>query len=116
MNVTLALAAALLVAGTPLMAQETARPSYQRDVPASLAKEARISEDSARTIAAARVPRGTLRALELERERGQLIYSMELTVPGKTGAEEVNVDAHSGAILDVEHESAKQEQQERTAQ
>ena len=60
---------------------------------AELQKEAKIPEATARATALAQVPNGTVKASELERENGKLIYSYDITVPGKTGTEEVNVDA-----------------------
>jgi DNA-binding beta-propeller fold protein YncE len=79
---------------------------YRRDVPAALLKNAKVSEDSARRIAQAQVPKGVLKALELEQEKGRLVYSLEFTVAGEQGIVEVNVDALSGAIVNVEHESS----------
>lgn len=72
----------------------------------------KITESHARAIAQARVPKGHVKSHELEHENGRLIYSYEFTVPGKSGVEEVNVDAHSGKVLAVEHESPNKERQE----
>jgi uncharacterized membrane protein YkoI len=60
--------------------------------------------DSAINIALARVPGGTISAAELEEEDGRLIYSFELKVAGKSGEEEVHVDAKTGEVVKVEHE------------
>lgn len=79
-------------------------PSYKRDVPARLAAQARVAEDSAVARALARVPGGQVERLVLEREAGRLIYSLDIKVPGKAGIEEVHVDALSGRVLRVEHE------------
>jgi uncharacterized membrane protein YkoI len=81
-----------------------AAPAYNREVPAALLSQTKIREDSARAIALARVPGGTVTALELEREHGHLIWSFDLTVAGKPGIEEVNVDAVTGHVVSVEHE------------
>jgi len=64
---------------------------------------ARVSMDAARHTALVRVP-GTVRHEELEREGGRWIYSFEITTGGP-GIEEVNVDADTGVILNVEHEA-----------
>jgi hypothetical protein len=98
------LAAALLAVAAPAAAQQHAAPSYRREVPARLLRRATISEDSARSIVMARIPGATVQALELENEHGRLIWSWELKVPGKTGIEEVNVNALDGSIVGVEHE------------
>lgn len=87
----------------PLAAQGP-RPKYERDLPAKLLKQATISENDAAKTAAARIPNGTIRAVELENEGGKLIYSYELKVPGHSGIEEVNVDAKTGAVVNAEHE------------
>ncbi len=79
--------------------------AYRREVPAALAHQARITEDSARGIAMRRIPGGVVQALELEREGGHLIYSFDLKVAGHAGIEEVHVDALNGSVLAVEHEA-----------
>lgn len=77
-----------------------------------LRAQTRISEDSARAIALAKVKNGTVKSTELERERGRVVYSVDVQVPGKAGYEEVNVSALTGKILSRKHESAKAEQKE----
>ena len=92
-----------LVTAGSLAAQQPAAPAYKRDVPASLLSQTKISEDSARTLALKRVPGSAVQ--ELEREHGVLIWSFDLTVAGKPGVEEVEVDALTGKIVGVEHEA-----------
>ena len=87
-----------------VLVQQPAAPAYKRDVPARLAAQAKVGEDSARVIALQRVPGGTIQALELEREGGVLLYSWDIKVAGKPGITEVHVDALTGRILAVEHE------------
>ena len=79
---------------------------------AALRKEAKISEATARATALAQVANGTIKSSELERENGKLIYSFDITVPGKTGIEEVNVNAIDGAVVAHEHEGPKAEKKE----
>jgi uncharacterized membrane protein YkoI len=79
---------------------------------AALQKEAKISEETARATALKEVPNGSVKSSELEREKGKLIYSYDITVPGKTGVEEVNVNAMTGAVVAKAHESAKTEKKE----
>ncbi|HEX4963895.1 MAG TPA: PepSY domain-containing protein [Thermoanaerobaculia bacterium] len=81
-------------------------------MPAALAKQARIDLDTARAVALKRVPHGTVRSEELEREHGKLIYSFDIEVPGKPGIEEVNVSAMSGKVIGMHHESAQTERRE----
>jgi hypothetical protein len=89
-----------------------ARGAHENDA-AALRAAAKISEDSARGVALAQVPNGKVRSGELEREHGRLIYSFDLEVPGKSGIEEVNVDAETGAVVAHEHEGPKAERAEK---
>ena len=73
---------------------------------AALRREARISEAAARATALKEVPGGTIKSSELEREHGKLIYSFDISVAGKSGVEEVNVNAIDGSIVAHEHENA----------
>ena len=100
----LVIVAALTWGAPSTAAAQAAAASYRRDVPARLAALAKISEDSARTIALAQVPGGAIQALELEREHGVLIYSWEVKVPGTPGITEVHVSAIDGRVLAVAHE------------
>ena len=107
---TLTATFAALVASTVVSAQST--PTYKREIPAKLSKQAKISEDSAAAIARSKVPNGTIQSVELEHEHGKLIYSYDIKVAGKSGIEEVNVNAMDGAVVGVEHESSADEQKE----
>jgi len=53
-----------------------------------------------------------VKSSELERENGKLIYSYDISVPGKSGVEEVNVNAIDGSVVGKMHESAKTEKKE----
>ena len=79
---------------------------------AALQKEAKISEETARATALKEVPNGTIKASELEREHGKLIYSFDISVPGKTGIEEIAVNAIDGSVVAHEHETPKMEKAE----
>ena len=74
-----------------------------------------VSMAKARTAALARVP-GQIRSGELETENGKLLYSFDIKRPHRSGVEEVQVDAHTGAILSVTHESAQSEAKEHRAE
>ncbi len=96
---------------TTTTAVQTTAP-VKSDVPADLAKEAKISLETARATALSKVRHGVVRSEELEREHGKLIYSFDIAVPGKSGIQEVNVNAIDGKVLGVHHESAKDEKKE----
>jgi uncharacterized membrane protein YkoI len=100
------------VAAAPLAAQSTQEPTYKRDLPEALVKRATVNEADAAKAAQARVKHGRIQAVELEDEGGKLIYSYELKVAGRSGVEEVNVDAKTGKVVNVEHETAKSEKKE----
>ena len=105
----------LLTAAGAAVAQ--ANPAiYRRDIPASLAADARISEDAARATAVRKVPGGQVRSVELEREAGQLIYSFDIEVPGKALIDEVHISAIDGRLLSVTHESVRKERAEAAAE
>ena len=102
-----------LTAVCPLTAAfAAAKTAPRQDIPAALAKEAKITLAAARTTALAKVPKGKVTSEELERENGKLIYTFDIQVAGRSGVEEVNVDAIDGKVVGVEHESARTEKQE----
>jgi uncharacterized membrane protein YkoI len=80
---------------------------------AALQAEAKISVETARATALKEVPNGTIKSSELEREKGKLIYSVDIAVAGKSGIEEINVNAIDGKVVGPrEHESLKAEKKE----
>lgn len=97
-------------------AQATKSAATEKASQAALRKEATITEADARKTALAAVPGGKVQSHELERENGKLIYSYDIKVAGKSGVEEVNVDAKTGDIVAHEHEDAKAEAKERKAE
>lgn len=95
----------------PLAAQGPT-PKYQRDLPARLLKQATIKEADAAKTAQARIPNARIKAVELENENGNLIYSYELKIAGHSGIEEVNVNAKTGEVVNTEHEGPNAEANE----
>jgi uncharacterized membrane protein YkoI len=79
---------------------------------AALRREAKISEETARATALREVPNGTVKSSELEREHGKLIYSFDISVPGKSGIEEIAVNAIDGSVVTREHETPAMEKKE----
>jgi uncharacterized membrane protein YkoI len=49
---------------------------------------------------------------ELEREHGRLVYSYDIRVAGRSGIEEVQVDARTGRIVSHVHETPADERRE----
>jgi hypothetical protein len=81
-----------------------------------LVAEAKIKENEARATALAQVRNGTVKSAELEREHGRLIYSYDSEVPGKSGIDEVNIDAMTGKVVAKTHEGATAERNEADAE
>ena len=75
------------------------------EIPDSLARIAKVSESTARKVASAAVPHGTMTSVELEREHGHLQYSYDFDVSSARDITEVHVDAMTGKLLGTEHEA-----------
>lgn len=106
----LATAAALLVVAAPAAHAQNAKP-IKEEKPGLLAK-ATITAEQAQKTALERVKNGAISSAEIEEEDGKLVFSFDIKVPGKSGIEEVLVDAKTGAIVSVEHESPASEARE----
>jgi uncharacterized membrane protein YkoI len=92
-----------------------AQTSYKKDVPAALAKVAKVTEAEAAVTAQARIPNGKIQGVELEREGGKLIYSYDIKTAEKSGIDEVHVDAMTGKLIAFDHESPAAEKKEAKA-
>jgi len=77
---------------------------------------AKVSEEAARRTALAKVPNGRIETAELEHEHGRLVYSFDITAPAKAGVTEVQVNAVTGAVVSVKHETAAQEAKEKAGE
>ncbi|CAN5453598.1 hypothetical protein BH09GEM1_BH09GEM1_43490 [soil metagenome] len=110
---TLALVALAASAG----AQATHKPDAHKKVEtqAELQKEAKMTMVEARAMAQKTVPNGKIEAGEIEREGGKLIYSFDMKVPGKSGIDEVNIDAMTSTLVSNQHETPKAEKAEAKA-
>jgi uncharacterized membrane protein YkoI len=80
---------------------------------AKLMAEAKISKDTAQQTALARVPNGTVKTAEIEKEKGKLQWSFDIATPGTKDITEVNVDAMTGDVISVDKESAQAEAKEK---
>jgi len=109
------IAVGLLLGGvTPLASAQEPALKIKEEKPGLLAK-ATVTPDSATKVAQARVPTGRIQSGEIEVEDGHLLYSFDVAIPGKSGIEEVQVDAKTGKVLGVEHEGASAEAAEKKA-
>jgi uncharacterized membrane protein YkoI len=103
--------AAALLAGCCTEKGE-AKHHNQEAKQAKLATEAKVSKDDAEKTALAKVPNGTIKEAEIEKERGKLIWSFDVATPNSKDITEVNVDAVTGEVVSVEKESAESEAKE----
>jgi len=74
----------------------------------ALLARASVTDEVARAAALERVPGGHITAAELEEEDGLLIYSYDVNVDGQEGVQEVHVDATTGKVVKMEHESSEE--------
>lgn len=111
---------ALLIAGL-FLAASTATVSAAgtkaalKEARPGLLGRAKVTADVAEATAQAKFPKAKPVSAEIEEENGQLVYSFDFKTKGKSGIDEVNVDASTGAILHVEHESPRAEAKEKAA-
>jgi uncharacterized protein YpmB len=77
-----------------------------------LLKQARVTKHQAKKIALARVGRGAIKCVELQKENGVLIWSVDIAQPPKKDLTDVWVDATTGKITAVEVETPITEEKE----
>jgi Peptidase propeptide and YPEB domain len=102
-----------LISATAGSAQATrGTRRMKEDKPGQLAS-ARITPDSARSLARTRVPGATIADEGIEMEAGKLVYSFDMKTRGRRGIDEVLIDALTGVVISVDHEGPAQEAAER---
>lgn len=106
---SLAAVACVAVALTACETESEDNPAAQ----ARLQSEAKVARADAQATALAKVPGGTIKEAELEKEKGRLIWSFDISQPGTTDIKEVNVDAMTGEVVNVETEKAEKEAKEK---
>jgi hypothetical protein len=104
---------ATLACGSLIFGSQTRE---KKDSGKSLKSEAKISMKDARVTALAKVPGGRIKSSELEREKGKLIYSFDIRPAKGTGIDEVQIDAVTGEVVSVQHETPASEAAERRAE
>src|SRR6187399_802900 len=70
-----------------------------------LLRQARVTKHQAKKIALARVKDGAIKCVELEKENGMLIWSVDIAQPPKKDLTDVWVDATTGKITVIEIET-----------
>ena len=82
----------------------------------TLAKEAKVTETQAKDTALQKVPHGTVKSSELEKEHGRLIWTFDIEQPSVPGVTEVHINAKTGRIVAIKKESPTQEAKESKAE
>jgi Peptidase propeptide and YPEB domain len=85
-------------------------------IDSTLQSQAKISKSAAEKIAHSKVPTGTIQNAELEKERGKLIWSFDISKPRTKNITEVQIDARSGRILSVRIETPAAQVKERKSE
>jgi hypothetical protein len=77
-----------------------------------LLKQVRVTKHQAKKIALARVRQGAIKCVELQKENGVLIWSVDIAQPRQKDLTDVWVDATTGKITAVEVETPIIEKEE----
>lgn len=107
-GVALGLTVSMAVGASTLCAQ----PVTVKEEKAGMLKMAKVASAAATATALAKVPGGAVQSAEIEKEGGKLVYSFDIKVAGKKGIEEVLIDATTGAVISVDHETPAAEAKE----
>jgi uncharacterized membrane protein YkoI len=105
----------LAIVATSAGAQATTHAQKKVETQADLEKEAKMTMADARAMALRTVPNATIQAGEIEREGGKLIYSFDMKTTGRSGIDEVNIDAMTGKLVSNQHETPAAERREAAA-
>ena len=76
---------------------------------------AKVSRADAEARALAKVPGGTVKEGELEKEHGRLVWSFDIATPGTPNITEIQVDAQTGEVVSTEIETPAQQKKESEA-
>ena len=107
---TVLIAMLAVVVGVPALAAQGVKVEEAKP---GLLKKATITSEAAIATAQAKLPNAKLKAAEIEQENGKLIYSFDFETAGKTGIDEVNINAPTGKqVGKVQHESPASEKKE----
>jgi len=91
---------------------KAAKPTYHRTLPASLMKEAKITESTAADAAMKAVPDAKIEKVKLEKKDGTLEYTYDLKSSARTGVDEVRVNATTGAVISNVHQAPAEKKAE----
>jgi uncharacterized membrane protein YkoI len=103
----------LLTLGATLACLTLASGCATHESQASLQSQAKVTKARAQEIALAKVPGGTVKEAEIEKEHGKVIWSFDIATAGTKDITEVQVDAATGDIVAVEHETPAEQEKEK---
>ena len=83
---------------------------------AALLSEAKVSEAQAKSTALGKVPNGVVKSSELEKEKGKLVWSFDISQRSARGVTEIQIDAITGKIVSLKTETPAQEAKEAKAE
>jgi hypothetical protein len=104
--------AAALLTGCAWEHCEKCEKCEKKNGEAKLMAQAKVSKETAQATALAKVPNGTIKEGELEKENGKLQWSFDVATPDSKDITEVNVDAVTGEVISAAKESATDEAKE----
>lgn len=106
----------LLAGGlTACMTEKGEGKEGEKVTSAKLEAQAKITKAEAQKIALDKVPGGTIKEGDIEKEKGKLLWSFDIATPGTKDITEVQVDAMTGAVLDIAKETVADQEKEKTA-
>ena len=109
-----AVAISLLAGGLTACMTEKEEANEGKESKANkLEAQAKISKAEAQKIALDRVPGGTIKEGDIEKEKGKLLWSFDIATPGTKDITEVQVDAMTGQVLDVSKETVADQEKEK---
>jgi uncharacterized membrane protein YkoI len=85
----------------------------EKETSAKLEAQAKITKVEAQKIALGKVPGGTIKEGDIEQEKGKLLWSFDIATPGTKDITEVQVDAMTGAVLDIAKETVAEQEKEK---
>jgi uncharacterized membrane protein YkoI len=103
------LAFVAVTATTVASAQQATKPRHQTkaEAQAQLEKEAKVKMPQARALAVKTVRGAWIETGGIERADGKLLYRFAMKSKGKSGSDEVSIDAMTGKVLSKRHATPK---------
>ena len=114
-NIICSIVTLSLLAGglTACMTEKEEGKESEKATAAKLESQAKITKAQAQKIALDKVPGGTIKEGDIEKEKGKLLWSFDIATPGTKDITEVQVDAMTGAVLDVSKETVADQAKEK---